>query len=646
MTMAKRAQFGKGSIVREESRFLTVHEIRPQSNQIVFEGEVGELRFFKLDEFYNEVARGNLRPIYQQNIEREKIPERILTVGEKSALDRRLECLNLIKLLRSKGNSWHEIEHEMVQRYGSESPCLRTLQRLFQKGMYAETNYELAPFYSARGKRTSLIIPEVQGILIEVLEGFILNSNKFNVSDITILVNDRARKRCLELDIPFQGVSRRTISRAICRIAESDRVKGRLDPRTARQVLSPAFEYLSVSAPYQRVEFDSTPLNLLVVDDGGNVIGKPTLYLLIDCATGAIISFYISIQAESQETFLRLLEMAFIPRDKKFLERYGVKKTLLPPALWHIQAGDNSAAHHGAAMFRALIFLGVTVEFTQAGKPQQHPFVERVHGSVKTGVIQKLCGSNISQEVHEQDPYGRSMREAKYTLKEVESLVARWICDIYMDRPLKRLNERFGHRCSPRQAMEIMLRKYPIIPPPTPEEFRNACMTYEVKEVRIRRDGVKYKTFQYQSKELYELYLSLPANSTVEVRAHPLDVSCISVVSREKEKVMVTAWNKMKSLPPMSFQEAKSIRDKLYKSDAELSEEDYIQGYAQLLEDIHAKNKSKKVSSKQQSARAKDKQQQSAVIKRSRAASAVAPEAEGEELDLDLQTLKPLPTRR
>lgn len=646
MSITKRAQFGRGSIVREGAHFLTVHEIRPQSSQIVLEGEAGELRFFKLNDFYNEVAQGNLRPIYQHGIERESLPPRVLTIGEKIALDRNLEYLNLINTVRGNGGTWRDVENELILRYESEAPSLRQVQRIFQRGKLAEDVSELAPLYSARGNRTGLIIPEVQGVLVEVLEEFLVRSDKFNVSAITILVNDRARKLCAELRIPFQGMSRRTISRAICSIAESDRVKGRLDPRTARQVLAAAFEYLFVEAPYQRVEFDATPLNLLVVDSEGNIIGKPTLYLLVDCATGVIIAFHLSIQAESQETFLRLLEMAFTPRDKAFLERYGVQKALPPPALWHVQVGDNSAAHHGAAMFRALTYLGVTVEFTQAGKPQQRPYVERSHGSVKTGVIQKLCGSNISQEIYEKDPYGRSVQEAKYTLKEAESMVARWICDVYMGRPLKRLNERFGHRCSPRQAMDILTRKYPLIPPPTPEEFRNACMTYEIKEARIRRDGVKYKTFNYQSEELYELFLSLPANSKVEVRSHPLDVSCISVVSSEKEKVMVTAWNKLKNLPPMSFAEAKFIRSKFYKSDAELSAEEYIQGYAKLLEDVNAKNKSKKVSSKQQSARATEKQQQSAAIKKSRTANSVAPEVDADERELNLQALKPLPTRK
>lgn len=459
---------------------------------------------------------------------------------------------------------------------------------------------------------------------------------------ITQLANARAKEICAQLKLPFTGVSRRSVTRAIYKIGNLESVKGRLGTRAANQVLHAALELLLIEAPYERVEYDSTVLNVHIVNEKGETIGKPTLYLLIDCATGAIIAFYLTIQAESEETFLRLLEMAFMPRDASFLQRFGVKHALPAPALWHKMCGDNSAAHHGQGMYHALWFLGVANEFSQAGTPQSHPYVERTHGSTKTGLIKKLCGANLSEEILEKDPEGRALREASVTLPQLEKFVARWICDVYMNTPLARLTYRFGYRCSPRQAMNALTKIYPLVPPPTPEEFREACLQYRSKKVALTNKGVVFDTFQYNSQELYELYLAAPRKTKVEIRWHPLDVSSVSVVSPLDQKVMITVPNKLRNLPPLSFGEAKEIRRKLYRSDADLTAEEYHQAAVELNRDIHAFNQAT-VAGRKRTARAKDKQEQTKALQ---ATKPVSTTEAATSPTLDLQVLLPAPTRK
>jgi len=627
----------KGILVEADKRLLKVHDYRPQNNQIVLEGELGELELLKLSDVYNKIASGEIRPIYTEEREKACLPERNLSGAERDALKKRKEIIKDIEKLRKKGAAWKEI----AELLGDNAPAIRTMQRWYAKSLTCVNHKDLAPFYSGRGNRFRKMSDLAVGLLHEVLFENLKANVRLNATAITILVNNRIRKACENLDVIFEGVSKRSVVRAIKSIAQIDEIRNSVDPRTLRNDLKSALKSFFVEEPYARVEFDSTLLNLLIVDNDGNVIGKPTIYLLIDCATGAILAFSLSIQAESQDTFLRLLEMAFMPRSE-FLRRYNVKKPLPGPALWHVQACDNSAAHHGAAMLRALDYLGVTVEFSKAGTPTAHPFVERTHGSLKTGLIQFLCGVNFSTDVREKDPYGKAVKNAKYTLREAEQLVARWICDKYMNTPLKRLTERFNELCSPRQAMDRLIKIYPLIPPPTPKEFREACMNYGVKEVSLGRDGINFQTFKYQSDELYDLFLGLPPKSKVEVRWHPLDVSYVYVVAKGKQ--MLTVPNKQRNLPPMSFAEAKDIRKKLYKSDAALSEEEYIQNYAEILEDVLVKNSSPKVSQKRAAARAKDKQATTREIKKSRATQTPSSLTDG--LAIDLEALQPLPTRQ
>ncbi|MGH1448801.1 MAG: hypothetical protein ACRBBM_05170 [Pseudomonadaceae bacterium] len=643
-------RFGPGSIVKGSGNSLyQVKELRPQFEQIVLEGQSGELLVFKIPEFNTSVAKGEYQPIYEGSAEKAGKAEksaRVLSHKERNQLDLRLEVLSEVTVLRKQGKSWIEILNALKENLNCEIPALRTIQRWYASSLQSDDANELAPKFSARGNRSQLG-PEIKGVVIEAIKDMYCGSDRFNVTSITMMANAKSASLCADLGLPFTGVSRRTVSRILYKYATFERFRGRMSQGALKKALSPAIQYHEVEAPYDRVEFDATPLNVLVVDEDGQVIGKPTLYLIVDCATRCPIAFHLSIQAESQYTLLKLLEMAFHPRDETFLSRYGVKKPLAPCAMWQIMAGDNSAAHHGEAMYRALRFLGCTVEFTQAGKPQEHPFVERAHGSLKTGLIQMLAGSHISQEKLEKEALSRAMREAKYTVSALENLIARWICEVYMDRPLERLTTRFNELCSPRKAMDILSKRYPMLPPPTPDDFRAACMNFSVKHVSLTPHGIRYQCFDYNSEDLQKLLMTSPRGCKVEVRSHPLDVSQVSVVSLEDQKKMVVAYNKARNLPPMSFEEAKAIRTKFYQSDAAISVEEYAQGYAKLIQDIQEKNGEKKVSSKRHSARAKNRQTETAELHRKNHSERnLAPNStDGTSTEMILAALTPAPRR-
>ncbi|MBT8767328.1 Mu transposase C-terminal domain-containing protein [Metapseudomonas boanensis] len=629
----------KGDLVEDNGQLFNVHDIRLQTDQVLLEGRAGNLVFYGVGEFNNRIAQGVTKPIFSRRAANEEAPTRELSLTEEAALKVRLDVLSKVKSLRENGVPWQDIGPML----GKQIPNIRTIQRWYAKYERVVNKQHVAPLYSARGNRGSKLSEVSEQALQEALLEFYKGTERFSIQSITELANARAKDICAELKLPFTGISRRSVTRAIYKIGNLESVQGRLGTRAANQTLHAALELLLIEAPYERVEYDSTVLNVHLVNDQGEVIGKPTLYLLIDCATGAIIAFYLTIQAESEEAFLRLLEMAFMPRDDGFLQRYGVKHALPAPALWHKMGGDNSAAHHGQGMYHALWYLGVANEFSQAGKPQKHPYVERTHGSSKTGLIKKLCGANLSEEVLEKDPEGRALREAALTLPQLEKLVARWICDVYMNRPLARLTYRFGYRCSPRQAMDALTKIYPLVPPPTPEEFREACLQYRSKKVSLTSKGVVFDTFHYNSQELYELFLAAPRKSKVEIRWHPLDVSAISVVSPLDQKVMITVPNKLRNLPPMSFGEAKQIRRKLYKSDAELTEEDYHQAAVELYRDIHALNKAATVAKRKRAARASDKQLQTKALQATKPVHKAEADAPA---TLDLQALTPVPTRK
>jgi putative transposase len=501
----------------------------------------------------------------------------------------------------------------------------------------------LAPYFSNRGRLPGCLNIDISNVIVDELEKWYISTDRFKTGQITQAINVRLRAKCEELGIQFTGVSRRTITRYIASFAVSDLARGRLDPRTLRQALKGAFSYLSVERPYQRVELDATPLDIFAVDSLRKIIGRPTLYFVVDCATRCVIGIHLTIQPESQIGLLRTLTSMFEPKDKAYMERYNLERSLPAPSMFNCLVVDNSAAHHGDAMRRAVVYLGALVEFTQARTPQQKPFVERKFGTLKTGLIEMLRGATKSQEPLEDEALGRAMREACYTLEELEGLIIRWVAEVYMDRPIESLTQRFGHPCSPRRAMQLLTEKYPLLPPPTPQAFERACLNFSSKPVRLTEDGVRFGGFQFNSDALYELFMASSVKSWVEVRSHPLDVSKVYVVDPRDQKRLVMADNKFTGLPVMSFETAKAIRKSHYKSDAELSAEDYVQSHVKLMEEVYQSNQSKKLSIKRGAVRTLEKQDASHTISRSTHAEAVMPESvEGQALP----ELAPVATRK
>lgn len=620
-----------------------VHEIR--EDQVLLENKNHQVMCREIGDFLNAIGRGEVRPVFSAE-KKVFVGTRVLTIAEREAYLIRLRYMRFVREKHEQALSWVDIHRETVKRFGNNVPCMRTLQRWWDVFKIPNGYRLLAPEFSKRGNRTRRVPILSESVLFQVIDEWVSQSDKFTISQVTERVNVKLRGICEEQGIEVVGVDYKTVARKIKKLLHIDFLKGRVDRKTFRSALRAARERFFVEYPFERVELDSTTLDVFVVDDSGELVARPTLYTLIDCATGAILGFYLSMQSESQDTFLRLIEMAFVPRDEKFKNYYGIENLPAAPSIWKVTACDNSAAHHGQAMARAMEYLGSAVNFSKAAEPQSHPFVERINGYLNSQVVHAMPGSTVSQEPWVKDAVAQGMRQACLTIDDVRQYVARWIFDVYMIDELPRLTRRFGKRCSPQQAMNILIKNRPIVLPPSPEEFRDACMRYETKKVVLRPSGIRYKTFEYNSSDLYKAFLELPRGEKVEVRAHPLDVSKVYVVFPGDEKKMVVANNKDEFFDGMSFHEAKLHRKGLYRSYKDKSADPAQRNRVKLLEDIDGKAKSRKVTDRRRNAAGKEKQQTQQRLSESQARPNINEHAAVDYQDeIDFDNLAPLETR-
>ena len=603
------------SVILERGEVRRVASIRPEISQIVLEGARGEEFVVSLDEFQQRVAQGQYRRIYGSvPVPSQPMPKRNLTQTERTALDRRLELLEYVAEARRDGVSWSATIEQVNERcaaLGLAVPSARTIQRWCKSYDIAGSVDQLAPRFSTRGNKRRIRTLEdldfEETVADEILRSY-FHTDRFNVSQITALVNHQCRERAAQRNSTFRGISRRSVSRRIRSMEQTLVAPGRVSKATRNQEMRVAVRKFLVERPYERVEVDATPLDIFCCDEKGQPIGKPVCYAGIDVATGALVMLKCSIAKPSQDFVLEALEFCFSPKGETFSTRYNLVHEWLAPAAIETIVLDNAQEHHGGVVLNALRYLNTTIDYPMAGKPQAKPFIERFFGTLKAGLINTLPGASSSQSEMEQNPIGRALKQPLYTVKDLEALIIRWVADVYMQTPLHRLEQRFERGCSPAKAMEILKKQYLVLPPPDPDEFKNACLRYHTRAMTLGREGVCLGTMTYNSRELGELYQRKGQKTKVKVRFYPLDCRTIFVADPDAPGVLIEAFNRESGMPHISFEEARRIRKLHRKSDAELSGEEYQIAHMQMLQEVRDRAESGRMGDRNRAARSQERE--------------------------------------
>lgn len=580
-------EFKVGTLVMRETERLRVSAIRPEVSQIVLEGTRGEQFVVPIDEFNTQVADGQLKPLFaNQAPEIIQLPARELTESERRHLDWRIELLQVLDGVESL-TTWTErmrVLGEYCKASNRRLPSQKTLTRwkkLRRSGLGPET---LAPRLSTRGRKIPALHEDpFEEVIMDEIINFYCGTDKLGSELITKFVNNRCRTFSEKTGIPFRGISRRSIVRRIDKLAYSLMKPGRVDNATFDQDMRVALTEIFTERAYERVEMDAAKLPIFCVGANGGKIGRPWLYAALDGASSSTIIILLSIQSPNQEFVLRALEFAFTPKGPAFSEKYGLRNLWPAPAAMERVVLDNAVEHHGGAVLSALRFLGTTVDYPQAGKPQHKPFIERFFGELNESLIYALPGSFRKRVPQDPTLVKKAMAEARLTVEELEREIIKWAADVYMQTPLHRLEERFGPGTSPAQALAALKRQHVVLPPPDPERFRAACLRYNSALMTLSREGVRCDGEKFQSRALGALFRELGPSQKVEVRYNPLDCTVVSVVHPRDPQRIIEAFNRRKGMPRISFDAARAARRRHYRSDAELSGEQYHKDHVEQL---------------------------------------------------------------
>ncbi|MCX4968057.1 Mu transposase C-terminal domain-containing protein [Streptomyces sp. NBC_00654] len=251
--------------------------------------------------------------------------------------------------------------------------------------------------------------------------------------------------------------SRRTLYRLVAKLTVGTHATGSAVTRRSKAHGAAApFGELTVSAPGEVMQIDSTPLDVMVRLDNG-VVGKVELTGMIDVATRTLAAAVLRPTTKSVDASV-LLARTVTPELMRpgWVDALKMSRSVLPHArmltlderLEHAAAKpvivpEMIVCDHGKVFvsrnFRASCrFLEIDFQPTHKGSPFEKGHIEKMLGSVATMFAQFLPGYTGRNTDHR----GRHPeRENLWALPELQELLDEWIVAHWQNRPHEGLRD-------------------------------------------------------------------------------------------------------------------------------------------------------------------------------------------------------------
>ncbi len=290
--------------------------------------------------------------------------------------------------------------------------------------------------------------------------------------------------------------SKRTLERRCEKVDRLTRDHYRRGPRYAA-INNRTYSTRSLpKRPYEQVEVDHTRLDILVVDEGGCVFGRPDMIVFRDRATAMILGFSMSFEEPSYVSFLEGLMHATYPKD---LERYPAVENPWPCyGRFEKLFVDNALHFIGHNIEEAARELGFDVEILKPRHPWQKGGIERYLQTQNVGLLHTLPGTTLENILARRDH--DNLGAATVTLAELEALVTKWICDVYHQSVTRALGEIRGLGDTPIRAWNRLVQKHPVALPPARDLFMSLAGDTDYRT--IQKNGITWDHITYEDAQL------------------------------------------------------------------------------------------------------------------------------------------------
>lgn len=435
---------------------------------------------------------------------------------------------------------------------GETAPHASTIYRWYGKFIAARRDARaLVVRIGARGARGQYRLhAALEGIIREQIDEVYLDGHAGCAEDVMHGVDEALKTYNKANNTSFKAPSLRTLQRRLAEVAAYDLTAARFSTKQAQKEYGFVGRSRKVNSILELVEIDHSPLDILVVNEAGIVIGRPTITVILDRRSRCVLGFVISLSGHGTDIVLAALRHALLP--KTYLStRFPDLKLDWPCHGWPLKVlMDNGLEFHADAVADALLVIGITSEFAASRSPNDKPHVERFLKTLNYSLIHKLPGTTLAK--HHLRKGFKSEDEASVTLEELDKIVHVWICEKYHNRPHRGLNGQ-----SPLQVWQEDAKTNP----PTIKANKDVIDIEfgQVTDSAVQHYGIDLNSFVYQSPALSALRALLPKKRRVLVKWNRTDVGRIHVWD-PVESTYLRVPNQDTDFDGLSLDQAKAVK--------------------------------------------------------------------------------------
>lgn len=371
--------------------------------------------------------------------------------------------------------------------------------------------------------------PRINAKIVEFIKESInqsyLNSQQITVKEVYYEVIHKINEDNQYSINPLPFPSYPTIARYIAKIPESELVLKRIGKRRAEQRFNQIGDGVTVKYPLERVEIDSTDLDLLIVGSNGLVIGRPHFIVAIDKFTRHILGFSLGFNGVGWPEVMQCLrhvmtDKTYVNKKYPFINNrwnaFGVPKKVVV---------DNGLGFKNNPMKDASYQLGFVLHFAPPRVPEWKGSIERFFGTANTSFTHTLPGTTRSNPKKLGEIENPS-KNACLPFGIFLGLLHKWVVDIYSQD----LNKGAGG--IPSLIWEKCTSQYPVAWPNSIQEL--AIILGRIDYRVITNKGIELNCLFYNSFELNQLFIKFSSDNKgqeqkFKVKYDPQNVGSIFV---------------------------------------------------------------------------------------------------------------------
>ena len=458
-------------------------------------------------------------------------------------MQQRIEVIQQVMAVRGT-ERYAKVQRQAARKLGLSVRSLRRLMRSWQEQGIAGLTRQ-----SRSDQGTSKHGEDWQIFILKTYR----EGNRGSRSLTPAQVSLRVRVRAQELGVE-EYPSRTTVYRILQPEIQKQQSKRSLGWRgdrlliTTREGIELAIEWSN-----QVWQCDHTLVDVLVVDQSGELIGRPWLTIVVDTYSRCVMGLHLGFDAPSAQVVGLALRHAVLPKQypaayelQQIWDTYGL------PQYLYTDGGKDFRSQH---LKQVATELGIVLCLRR--KPSDGGIVERPFGTFNREFFSTLPGY-VSSNVIERSP--KAETEACLTLLQLERLLVRYVVDHYNQRIDARMGDqsRIGRWEAGRMAQLPLLG----------ERELDICLLRRDQRTVYRSGYIQFANLTYQGE-----HLAAYAGETVVLRYDPRDITTIWIYQLQdsKEVFLTRAHAQGLETEILAYAEAKAMSRRIRAAGQEVS---------------------------------------------------------------------------